>query len=230
MDMELSKYEVKDVVLNNDIARAAEMLEGFGFNEDGLTDRYTAASRELATCILCYMSAVDLNGDLTDEFAQEIVARVGSYVLVFDLVRAVIVGAKISVSDLGCLNDTLRAVFYDDSPRDAVAAIEALGAEEFKALLVLFTWEIRMPKTVGVAVLKKIHECNLIPSYQLYSLMAAYLCMPSSDSAAFFPSLFGAMDLLGFFGSPLSSDDEEEKKCDNDEKTDEDLSFDFDED
>lgn len=221
MDMELSKYEVKDVVLNNDIARAAEMLEGFGLNEDGLTDGYTAASRELATCILCYMSAVDLNGDLTDEFAQEIVARVGPYISVFDLIRVAIISAGISVSDFDRLPaDVLRAVFYGDFPSDTVEKIEALGAEELKVLLVLFTGGIRMPKTVGVAVLKKIHECNLIPSYQLYSLMAAYLLAPSNDSSAFLPGLFGAMDALGFFGSPLSSDDEEEQEYDNDEETD----------
>ncbi len=221
MDMELSKYEVKDVVLNNDIATAVEMLEGFGFNVAGLTDKYSSASKELAACMLCTMSVAAMHDKLTDEFAQEIINRVGSFVSVFDLIRMVIIGANIRVNDLGCLpSDVLWAVFYSDFSDDTVEKIGTLGVAEFESLLVLFTGKIRMPKTVGVAVLKKIHECNLIPSYQLYSLMAAYLLAPSNDSSAFLPGLFGAMDALGFFGSPLSSDDEEEQEYDNDEETD----------
>lgn len=213
--MKLNRNEVRDVVLSNDIATAVEMLEGFGFNVAGLTDKYSSASKELAACMLCTMSVAAMHDKLTDEFAQEIINRVGSFVSVFDLIRMVIIGANIRVNDLGCLpSDVLWAVFYSDFSDDTVEKIGTLGVAEFESLLVLFTGIIRMPKIVGLELLRKIHEYSLIPRSQFYALMAAYLYPPSNDSSAFPPGLFAVIDALGFFGSPLSPDDEGEQKHD----------------
>ena len=87
--MQISKEELRQCVIENDTKRLKQILDAFGIETEE-TKLFTDGKRQLLCTLLTYASVCAKKGTLKEEFANELIKRVGFLVELFDFVEAML--------------------------------------------------------------------------------------------------------------------------------------------
>ena len=224
--MKLSNEEVMNAILNNDTARAAEMLEGFDLTKDGTPPHFTSADKDLVSTMLSFASAMSYRDDLDSGLAEELIERTAMTVNIFPFVRLVAATAEIETDNFDVIPEEIRTALYKNDYTDKIAyAVEKLDDDAFAALLAfLLTGEIeRTHVKFNLPIMRHIHAKETIPE----DLMLAYMGLcPRETIDEHFGGLHDALGALGGLtlldaligGMHDHDDDEEDKEPDDTEE------------
>lgn len=202
--MEISKMEILDAILNNDTAKAAEMLKGFNLTKDSTPPHFTSAGRQVVSTMLGAASAMSLHGNLDDDLAYELIERTAMTVDIFPFLHLVVICGEIERGDFDTIPEKIRAALRKNDYTDQIArAIEDLDADVLKTLLNFFLspGEVKTSHVkFTLPVIRRIYSDKIIPANLMFALMASNL---RDTIDGHFGGVMGAIGGLGLLGALL---------------------------
>lgn len=207
--MKISDKDIFDAILNNDTAKAAEMLEGFDLTKDGTPPHFTSADRRVVSTMLSAASAMSWHDNLDDDLAHELIERTAMTVNIFPFLRLVVIGGEIEREDFDTIPEKIRAALRKNDYTDQIArAIEDLDADVLKTLLNYFiSGEVETSHVkFNLPVIRRIYSDEIIPA----NLMFAFMASNSRDTIdEHFGSAMDAIGGLGLLGALLGGMNDE---------------------
>ena len=175
--MKISNKDIFDAILNNDTAKAAEMLEEFDLTKDGTPPpHFTSADRQVVSTILSAASAMSWHDNLDDDLAHELIERTAMTVNIFPFLRLVVIGGEIEREDFDTIPEKIRAALRKNDYTDQIArAIEDLDADVLKTLLNYFiSGEVETSHVkFSLPVIRRIYSDEIIPADLMFAFMAS---------------------------------------------------------
>ena len=219
--MEISNKDIFDAILNNDTAKAAEMLEGFDLTKDDIAPFFTSDDRQIVSIMLSAASVMSRHNNLDDDLAHELIERTATTVNIFPFLRLVVIGGEIEREDFDTIPEKIRAALRKNDYTDQIArAIEDLDADVLKTLLNYFISEEVKSSHIkfNLPVIRRIYSDEIIPADLMFALMASNLRDTVDEHFGSAMSTIGGLDLLGVLLGGMNDDDsdEEDHECDHD--------------
>ena len=215
--MFVSREEIMEAVLSNDVEHTVEILERFNFQRDD-APRFTASGKDLTQTVLRFASILDREGDLDRTLADELIHRIAMTVDIFSLLQVVTVGADFVARSPGEMPTKVRqALVMCIYNKEVADTIVDMTSEEFEALATFaMSEEVKaLDSRLNASIIQCIYDFDLLPDGMLWAYMG--LCQRKVA-----PAGFGGLNVIGLVALDMA-DDEEEDADDDDEDADETL-------
>ncbi|MBR3143827.1 hypothetical protein IKF12_01335 [Candidatus Saccharibacteria bacterium] len=213
-----SKAEVIEAILANNTSRVVEMLEEFDLPKDDTPPHFTSGQKELVSAMLSFASIKSWHDDLAEDLAHELIERTATTVHVFDLLRLVVTGAEIKIteSDYTKIPNELRvALLKNDYKPKLAEIIEKLDEDVFKILIAYIVSgdEVEtLSINFSLPIVRYLYAHEIIPNDLLLAFMAISLRDTSASDAAI-EIIGGFNDFLeSIFGGDDDDDDDQDER------------------